>query len=83
MKLRKNTRIFTQKKICTVFEPELPFMKQLSILHNLDIIPTISEFKKAIDQLVREKTPDSDETPPDLTKNCKDPLFKSIYGLFF
>ncbi|XP_047490986.1 uncharacterized protein LOC125040474 [Penaeus chinensis] len=52
----------------TVSESALAAMEQLSVLHELDEMPTISELSKAIDQLAPGKAPGSDEIPPDLIK---------------
>ncbi|XP_047490815.1 uncharacterized protein LOC125040304 [Penaeus chinensis] len=52
----------------TVSESALAVMEQLSVLHELDEMPTISELSKAIDQLAPGKAPGSDEIPPDLIK---------------
>ena len=65
----------------TVSESALAAMEQLSILHELDEVPTISDLKKAIDQLAPGKAPGSDEIPPDLIKQCQTVLLKPIYDL--
>ncbi|XP_047494975.1 uncharacterized protein LOC125043065 [Penaeus chinensis] len=52
----------------SVSESALAAMEQLSVLHELDEMPTISELSKAIDQLAPGKAPGSDEIPPDLIK---------------
>ncbi|XP_047500203.1 uncharacterized protein LOC125046469 [Penaeus chinensis] len=65
----------------TVSESALAAMEQLSVLHELDEMPTISEPSKAIDQLAPGKAPGSDEIPPDLIKQCQTVLLKPIYDL--
>ena len=60
-------------------EPAFSAKEQLSVLHELDELPTISELEKAIDQLAPGKSPGSDEIPPDLIKQCKTVLLKPIY----
>ncbi|XP_047486851.1 uncharacterized protein LOC125037704 [Penaeus chinensis] len=65
----------------TVSESALAAMEQLSVLHELDEMPTISELSKAIDQLAPGKAPGSDEIPPDLIKQCQTVLLKPIYDL--
>ena len=65
----------------TVSESALAAMEQLSILHELDDLPTVSELKKAVDQLAPGKAPGSDEIPPDLIKQCKTVLLKPLYDI--
>ena len=64
-----------------VSESALAAMEQLSVLHELDELPTISELNKAIDQIAPGKAPGSDEIPPDLIKQCKTVLLKPIYDI--
>lgn len=66
-------------KPSVVSEPAFSAIEQLSVLHELDELPTISELEKAIDQLAPGKSPGSDEIPPDLIKQCKTVLLKPIY----
>ena len=66
-------------KPSVVSEPAFFAIEQLSVLHELDELPTISELEKAIDQLAPGKSPGSDEIPPDLIKQCKTVLLKPIY----
>ena len=65
----------------TVSESALAAMGQLSTLHELDEVPTISDLKKAIDQLAPGKAPGSDEIPPELVKQCQTVLLNPIYNL--
>ena len=56
-------------------------IEQLSVLHELDELPTISDLEKALDRLAPGKSPGEDEITPDLIKRCKTALLKPIYDL--
>ena len=72
--------------LCTkpsvVSEPALAAIEQLSVLHELDEMPTISELSDAIDKLASGKAPGNDEIPLDLIKQWQTDFFNSIYDLF-
>ena len=63
----------------SVSDSALANMEQLSILHELDELPTKEDLSKAIDKLAPGKAPGSDEIPPDLIKQCKTVLLEPLY----
>ena len=65
----------------TFSESALATIEQLSVLHELDEMPTITEVNIAIDQLAPGKAPGSDQIPPDLIKQCKTVLLGPLYDL--
>ena len=56
-------------------------IEQLSVLHELDELPTISDLEKALDRLAPGKSPGEDEITPDLIKSCKTAFLKPLYDL--
>jgi len=66
-------------KPSVVSEPAFSAKEILSVLHELDVLPTIFELEKAIDKLAPGKSLGSDEISPDLIKQCKTVLLKTIY----
>ncbi|XP_047485879.1 uncharacterized protein LOC125036961 [Penaeus chinensis] len=61
----------------SVSESALAAMEQLSVLHELDEMPTISELSKAIDQLAPGKAPGKGEVPQDMRDTKIVTLYKN------
>ena len=65
----------------TVSATALDAIECLPTMKELDVIPTVQELSKAMDNLALGKAPGSDGIPPDLLKQCKSSLLLPLHEL--
>ena len=65
----------------SITEEALNNIPQLSVLHDLDVKPSIEEFEEAYDHLAKGKAPGKDLIPPDVIIEGKPVLLQPLFDL--
>ena len=76
---RAASELYSRETLVT--ETALNFIEDLSVMDELDALPTIEELSKAIDALSSGKAPGSDGIPPEVIKCGKSTLLKPLLEL--
>ena len=65
----------------TITQEALNNIPQLSVMNNLDELPSIEEFEEAYDHLAKGKSPGKDNIPPEVIIEGKPVLLQPLYEL--